>query len=117
MKLAMAAIALLLLSCAAPSPVVPLPPPPPTPPSDEVPPPTPVAPAEADLQAACTTLAKLGCKEAFPKKGTCTDSFAKARADGVVIPSDCITHAATIEAVRLCGDVSTMRVRCLPTTP
>ncbi len=94
-----ALLAIVLLSC-APKPVVEAP---------EIPAPNPIVPATEEDGRICEHLARLGCPEAM--RG-CLSVFSLARTDGVSVPSTCLVNAADVEAVRSCGDKSTLRVDC-----
>ena len=81
------------------------------PPRDDksIPPPNPVvAPKDVDARA-CLRLAELACPEA---RSGCLSAISAARTDGVVVPSQCIAAALSVEDVRKCGDASTLRFEC-----
>lgn len=101
---------LLALAACTPAPLAPLDPsglPPRA--DDDIPPPNAVVPATDVDARACLKLAELRCPEAM---NGCLAAFSAARTDGVVVPSICIAGALTVDEVRACGDVSTMRVEC-----
>ena len=103
-------LALALLSACHPPPVAPLDPsglPPRA--DDELPPPNRVVPATDVDARACLRLAELQCPEAMQG---CLSAFSAARTDGVLVPSQCIAGALSVDEVRRCGDPSTLTVEC-----
>lgn len=89
--------------------------------SDALPPkpPLPYSPSGRDaldtpLGKVCERLREVGCPEGWPnRKGhTCWETYTGA-AEYATVPVDCLLDAQTIEAVRACGDPSTITVRCV----
>jgi len=83
------------------------------------PPVAPVAPVDHDglgteLGDACATLRLLRCPEGEPlvTGQTCYEHLSSV-SERVQIPATCVRDAGSLEAVRICGDKSMLRFRCV----
>lgn len=81
-------------------------------PYTELPTPRPL-PVITDAEvAACAKLRTLNCPEGRPPRGTCEESLQEARADGVLIPANCLANSWDKASVRTCGGPGYLTVAC-----
>lgn len=96
-----ALLALVLVACGSPAKRV-------NAPVDELPPPNPIVAATEEDARACAVVASLGCPEA----AMCLGVMSVARTDHITVPSACLAAAKTVDALRKCGDASTLTFDC-----
>lgn len=67
-----------------------------------------------DLGACCHSLRLHGCYEGMARQGgqTCYEHLLTLEAVGIPIPAVCVAEATSAEAIRACGDSTTLRFRC-----
>lgn len=86
----------------------------------DIPPPLTVIQPQPDDVLACAHLAIIGCPEAWPKNTTCVQAMSQLRTlmqttsqdAGVMSALTCIIGAPDANAVRKCGDPSTLVIAC-----
>jgi hypothetical protein len=88
---------------------------------EPLPPEPPIVEVDVDAGAAgpfvraCANLRRLGCPEAETNAAGRPCGQVMMRAGHIsVVPTECITDAASVAEVRACGSSNTLRIRCQP---